>query len=307
VQFDATISVPSATSPGNYSVSVTGSDQTGAPTAGAVLNVPVVPFQFDAGTTSQTVAAGQPAKYSLSITPIAGNFQAPVSFACLNLPPHASCSFNPPSVAAGAPATSVALTISTIESSPSALISMLGVRFLALCMGIAGTLIGGADRRSRFREHSALRLLPLALSILLISCGGGGGGGGNPPPLPPLPVSLSVRPTSALVRTSASQQFTATMSPSNSQVSWDVNGTIGGNSTMGTISSSGLYRAPAALPSVAVVVRASAQADPSKAATASVVVQAPTPPGVYDVTVSATEGSGSSALTRLLTLHLTVR
>jgi hypothetical protein len=76
---------------------------------------------------------------------------------------------------------------------------------------------------------------------------------------------------------------------------------------MGTITSSGLYRAPAALPSVAVVVRASAQADPSKAATASVVVQAPTPPGVYDVTVTATEGSGRSALSRLLTIHLTVR
>ena len=86
-----------------------------------------------------------------------------------------------------------------------------------------------------------------------------------------------------------------------------MNGTVGGDSTMGTISSSGLYKAPAALPSVPVTVRVSSQADPSKAAAASVVVQAATPPGTYDVTVVATEGSGSGALSRLLTVRLTVQ
>jgi hypothetical protein len=55
------------------------------------------------------------------------------------------------------------------------------------------------------------------------------------------------------------------------------------------------------------MVRVSSQADPSKAAAASVVVQAATPPGRYDVTVVATEGSGSTALSRLLTVHLTVQ
>jgi hypothetical protein len=76
---------------------------------------------------------------------------------------------------------------------------------------------------------------------------------------------------------------------------------------MGTIDPSGLYTAPASLPSVPVIVRVSSQADPSKAAVAGVVVQAPTPPGAYDVTVIATQGSGSAALSRLLTVHLTVK
>jgi hypothetical protein len=109
------------------------------------------------------------------------------------------------------------------------------------------------------------------------------------------------------VRTSATQQFTVTMSPANSPVSWDVNGTRGGDSTTGTISSLGLSRAPGNLPSVPVVVRASAQADPSKAAAARVVVQAVTPVGAYGVTVTATEGSGGASLSRLLTIHLTVQ
>src|SRR5205807_7538514 len=56
------------------------------------------------------------------------------------------------------------------------------------------------------------------------------------------PVSVSVSATSASVQVGQSQPFTATVSgTTNSAVNWLVNGSLGGNSTVGTISSACLY------------------------------------------------------------------
>jgi len=88
------------------------------------------------------------------------------------------------------------------------------------------------------------------------------------------PVSLTVAPTAATVATGVVQQFTATVSfASNTSVTWQVNNFAGGNATVGTISTSGLYTAPAAVPNPAVVtVKAISQADTTKSSTASVTV-----------------------------------
>ena len=92
----------------------------------------------------------------------------------------------------------------------------------------------------------------------------------------PQQVSVSVSPTSATVQTSATQQFAATVTGStNTLVNWQVNGVAGGNSTVGTITSGGLYAAPAAVPTPAAVsVTAVSQADTTKSASASVTVTA---------------------------------
>jgi hypothetical protein len=93
---------------------------------------------------------------------------------------------------------------------------------------------------------------------------------------PPL-VAVAVSPKTANVVTAATQQFTATVSnTSNTAVTWQVNGVNGGNSTVGTISASGLYTAPAAVPSPAsVTIKAVSQADNTKSDTATVTVTAP--------------------------------
>jgi phospholipase C len=58
-------------------------------------------------------------------------------------------------------------------------------------------------------------------------------------------VSLTVSPETANIATSATEQFTATVTgTSNTAVTWSVDGVKGGNSTLGTISSDGLYTAP---------------------------------------------------------------
>ena len=59
-----------------------------------------------------------------------------------------------------------------------------------------------------------------------------------------------VSPGSSTVRAGDTQQFTAKVTAAMDQtVTWSVNGVMGGNSTVGTISTTGLYKAPAALPS----------------------------------------------------------
>jgi len=90
------------------------------------------------------------------------------------------------------------------------------------------------------------------------------------------PVSVSVSPSTASVATAATQQFTATVSnTSNTAVTWQVNTVVGGNATVGTISTAGLYTAPAAVPSPATVtVQTVSQADNTKSGTAIVTVTA---------------------------------
>jgi hypothetical protein len=56
-------------------------------------------------------------------------------------------------------------------------------------------------------------------------------------------------------------------------VIWKVNGVSGGNGSLGTISTSGLYRAPNNVPNpAAVTVSATAAADSTKTASATVTV-----------------------------------
>jgi hypothetical protein len=95
----------------------------------------------------------------------------------------------------------------------------------------------------------------------------------NAPPPPP-PVGISISPTSASVRVKATKQFTvAVTNTTNTSVTWKVNGVNGGNATFGTVSSSGLYKAPNNVPSSAKVsVTAISAADTTKSASASVTV-----------------------------------
>ena len=89
------------------------------------------------------------------------------------------------------------------------------------------------------------------------------------------PVAVSVSPVSASVNVTKTQQFTATVSndSQNKGVVWQVNGVTGGDATHGTISTGGLYTAPASLPSPAsVTISAVSVADPTRNATATVTV-----------------------------------
>jgi hypothetical protein len=310
VPFSALINVPTSAVPGTYNVVITGADQTGVPAVSRVLPVTVVQdFQFGAFTSSQSVRPGQTASYSLNVSPLGGNFQHSVAFSCAGLPALASCSFSPANLPAGSAATNVTLAISTRGPNSSASLRTGFFPLLAMAIGIFGMLINLA-RHPRHTRRAALGLVLLAVLPITfwIACGGGAGGGGNINP-PPLPVVVSISPTAASVFTSSTQQFTAAVNnSSNTQVSWDVNSVIGGNASVGTINSAGLYTAPVSVPNQgSVTVRATAQADASKSDSAAVTIQPTTPAGVYHVSVTATEGAGGAALTRTLSLDLIIQ
>ena len=96
----------------------------------------------------------------------------------------------------------------------------------------------------------------------------------------PAPVEqVSVAPTTASVRAGSAQQFTATItSTTNLAVTWSVNGVVSGNSTAGTINSSGMFVAPQNLPSPnSATVTATSAADTTKKASATVTLLNPTP------------------------------
>ena len=89
------------------------------------------------------------------------------------------------------------------------------------------------------------------------------------------PVAVTIAPASAQVLTGGSQQFTATVTgTTNTAVSWTVSGAGCSGVACGTISTSGLYTAPIAVPAPPqVTVTATSAADPTKTASATVVVQ----------------------------------
>jgi serine protease len=111
-------------------------------------------------------------------------------------------------------------------------------------------------------------------------------------------IALDVCPASSSVQAAGgTESFTASVAnTTNDAVVWQVNGIPGGNSTLGTISTTGVYTAPATVPSPSTVtVSAMAEADSTVSASSQVTVTAP----------PSKSGGGGGALDQLTLLALT--
>ena len=104
------------------------------------------------------------------------------------------------------------------------------------------------------------------------------------------PVSVSISPAAPSVPAGTTQSFSASVkNTANTVVTWNVNGVGGGNATIGTISGTGMYTAPAAVPSPATVtVGAVSAADPNESGSTQVTVTAAPP-------MSSGSGGGSKS------------
>jgi len=151
---------------------------------------------------------------------------------------------------------------------------------------------------SQALRHAACEIgLILLLWILLFcvlcaaACGGGPSVASTPPPPPPPSVTVQVAPSTASVLLGNMVGFTATVTgTSDTTVDWAVNGISGGSSTMGAISASGTYQAPAILPSPSSMqILATSQADSASTGSASVTVTS-------DVRVQVSPPAASVAL-----------
>lgn len=85
-------------------------------------------------------------------------------------------------------------------------------------------------------------------------------------------VSITISPTTATLSVGSTQQFSDTVSgTTNNSVSWSVDGVAGGNTTTGTISSTGFYTAPSTTGTH--TVKVTSAADTTKSASANVSIQ----------------------------------
>jgi Protein of unknown function (DUF1800) len=112
-------------------------------------------------------------------------------------------------------------------------------------------------------------LAALLLVIFLSSCS-------LTPSSPPGPQTLSLSPSTVSVRAGSPQQFTPSLA--GLSLTWSVNGTVGGSTTLGTIDANGNYLAPAVLPTPnSVTISAAETSEPSIAGTSDVTLLNPIP------------------------------
>jgi subtilase family serine protease len=295
---------------------------TNASSTSAAVVVAVVAPDFTWGANSpklHQVGAGQTSlDYTFTAVPMTPSgspqFTTAVTFSCTAFDPadatltSSSCTFNPPSIAAGTTGSTpvkVSITTKGPFTGTGPFIHHRADRrspWLPLALPIAGIIMVGLVGR-RVSKHSVVAGLGVSLALigLLIACGGGG----NSTP----PVSLTVTPGTASLFPndvadawpSSTQAFSSNVSnTTNTAVTWSIS-----PSTAGSIDASGNYSAPTVavgLPST-VTVTATSQADSSKTGTARIALKPATVPGTFNVTVTASEASTSRQDTVALTVQ----
>src|SRR5580704_6408892 len=142
------------------------------------------------------------------------------------------------------------------------------------------------------------------LAFVLASCSSGGGTSTkaptptpNPNPTPSPTIAVTVTPSTANIRAGSSLTFSASVTgTSNSSVSWSVNTTPNGSSTLGIISGTGNYTAPATLPSPNTLTITATSAASSTATSSSAVTLLNPTPSLLGLSPTATN-LGSYSLT----------
>jgi hypothetical protein len=267
---------------------------------------------------------GQFTGTGIPISPRGGTFASNVTYKCsAGLPLGATCSFLPLRLDAGTSGNTVTITVQTAGPFTGAASrpqhrsrAQNHWLWLPLSLPLASVVLVGLAGRSLPRRYKIVGLcLALALTGFLVACGGGGGSSSPPPPPPPPPISVSVSPTpvnalfpnlnaNGTQAPAQTQQFSAKVNNSTNQtVTWAVSG---GSGTPGSIDQTGLYSAPATLPSpnAPVTVTATSAADTAKSGQATVNIQTPTPAVTnQQITVTVTEGATVHTTTFNLTVN----
>ena len=121
--------------------------------------------------------------------------------------------------------------------------------------------------------------LGLVLALLFVNVSCTGTTKSSPGSTPPSQITVRVTPTAANVRAGAGQPFTASITgTTNQSVTWSVNGVAGGNATVGLITDTGVYTAPAVPTNPnTITISAASIADSSASGTSDVTLWNATP------------------------------
>jgi hypothetical protein len=161
----------------------------GAGTVG--LSGPGQDFSLTPSSSSDTVAPGQTANYTVSVAS-AGGFSQTVTLSCSGAPAMSTCSVSPNSVALkGSGSVPVNVTVTTAGGSASLTVpngispSNTRLALLVSLSGLSGFVVLGGGRRRRFykRQKEVIRglvvLCVIGLGVTWSACGGGSGNGGS--------------------------------------------------------------------------------------------------------------------------------
>lgn len=183
------------------------------------MQITVTNFAVAASPGSATVTAGQSATYRVTVSGQGGAFANPVSLSCGNLPAGAACAFSPASIAPGAGAVDVTLTITTGARTTTSKAAVAWPELGAFAaFGILATiLVRRTPRRTRGLAFRRAVVVP-ALAVA-VACGSSGTTTPpiTTPPVTPTP-SAVVNPSTLtfgnqnVATTSAAQAVTLTNS-----------------------------------------------------------------------------------------------
>jgi hypothetical protein len=176
-----TISVTfSPIGPGSQSGTMTLTDNAGTQTV--PLSGTGMDFAVTSSTTSQSVSAGQPANYSLTLAP-QGGFSQTVNLTCTGAPSESTCTLTPNTVTLnGTGSTTVAVAVSTTAPSTALLAppagrllppGFTGSARLFWLYGLLGLASVAALATARKRRAACLLAACLLLAMLWSACGGG--------------------------------------------------------------------------------------------------------------------------------------
>ena len=173
---------PTSSGTRSGTLTVTDSAQTGSQTVSLTGSASVSDFAVSTSVDAVTVKAGNPATYSLTVSPVAGSFPNPVSLSCSGLPSKATCTFSPATVTPGTKAASVTLTVNTSAAAadkspaiPSPTRPATALMMQIQGFGVFGMLFARSKKRSK-RIAIFVLLAVLVLGMLFMSgCAGGTG------------------------------------------------------------------------------------------------------------------------------------
>jgi len=289
----------STLSSGSHSITaVYAGDTNNAGSTSAVLTqvVTAPTFTLTNPTTPATVLSGQSSTMTIKVTATSsGTFAGDVTFACGGLP-DATVTCTAPTITAGT-TSPVTETVTFTTTGPNTNVGLKNLKqrrsdnrmpWLPLTLPLAGIVaIGFAGRKDSKYSVVAGLCVSLALLGFLVACGSSSH--------PAVVVSVSPAGSTLFANDAAdgwppqTAPFTATVTNNtNTAVTWSVS-----PAGAGSIDSNGVYTAPtiaAGLPGSATIT-ATSQADSTKTAHATVTITPTTVPGVYPVSVIATEST----------------
>jgi hypothetical protein len=141
--------------------------------------VTVPDFIVNAPTSAVAVTAGQPGSFTLAVAPSKGVFGSTVTFSASTVPPNATATFSPTSLAAGSMSTTVTLMITTMPHTAGGVPQFPRIAWppslllcaLALGMGFIGLGFWAANGSVRRYAPQILAMLLLAMVTALAACG----------------------------------------------------------------------------------------------------------------------------------------